>query len=359
MFNHLHYVPILKWKLGEYQALARLAAAAKERVAPLLEIPAVGYDFEKHRTSKSLDDHLSDFGRRLKSKWQARPCFVDLRLIDHLERMADGTHPLVRVLSLARLEGCHTIPVIALGSDTDYLQAAATAKSKDNRGACLRLQLEDFDRRTFAADIDNALKQVSAGYAEADLVVDLADKQFLPVTAFVQTLITAVRRIPALNRWRTFSVAGTSYPATLAAIEGATMVRRHEWAIYRALVRELGDDIRIPTFGDYAVAHPDPVELDMRLIKPFAKLRYTTPEEWYIAKGRAVRTAGFDQYKAMCDTITRKPFFDGAAFSDGDHYIAKCAAGDEPTGNLTTWVWVATNRHISRVLADLSSFHGA
>src|SRR4051812_34890347 len=123
MFNHLHYVPILKWKLGEYQALSRLAPSVKDRITPLLEIPAVGYDFEKHRTSKSLDDHLSDFGRRLKSKWQARACFVDTKPIGALERLADGAHPLDRVLGLARAEGCQAIPAIGLSSDVDYREA--------------------------------------------------------------------------------------------------------------------------------------------------------------------------------------------------------------------------------------------
>lgn len=358
MFNHLHYVPILKWKLGEYQALSRLTPNVKDRIVPLLEIPAVGYDFEKHRSSKSLDDHLSDFGRRLKSKWQARPAFIDVRLIAPSERMADGTHPLERLLTQSRSEGCHAIPVIALNSDSEYLQATATGKTIDSRGVCLRLQLEDFDRSNLAGDIEAILRSVGASYADAHLVVDLGDKQFLPVTAFVQTLITAIRRLPALNRWCTFSVAGTSYPASLAAIDGAKLMRRQEWSIYRALVRELGDDIRIPTFGDYAVAHPDPVELDMRLIKPFAKLRYTTPDDIYIAKGRAVRTSGFDQYRGMCQTVTRQPFFDGADFSDGDRYIFDCANGNEPTGNLTTWVWVSTNRHMARVVADVASFHG-
>lgn len=61
----------------------------------------------------------------------------------------------------------------------------------------------------------------------------------------------------------------------------------------------------------------------------------------------------------MCHAVTRQPFFDGPDFSDGDRYIAQCAAGEEPTGNLTTWVWVATNRHVSRVLADIANFHGS
>ena len=122
MFNHLQYVPILKWKLGEYQALSRLENAVKDRVTPLIEIPAVGYDFENSRTAKSLDDHLKDFGRRLKAKWPARLCFVDTKNIAASERLADASHPLTRVLTLARSEGCMAIPVVSLSSDADYRQ---------------------------------------------------------------------------------------------------------------------------------------------------------------------------------------------------------------------------------------------
>jgi hypothetical protein len=359
MFNHLHYVPILKWKLGEYQALARLESSVKDRVTPLIELPAVGYDFENSRVAKSLDDHLKDFGRRLKAKWASRTCFVDTKNIASSERMADGTHPLERVMQLARTEGCTAIPVVALSSDADYRRAAALSDLLDGNGAAIRLQLEDFDRPHFADDIARCLDELTVGISEADLIVDLCDQHFLPVTVFVQTLRASLQRLPTLNRWRTFTVAGSSYPKTLADIGATAMVPRREWALYRELVRQIGHESRIPTFGDYAVAHPDPVELDMRLIKPFAKLRYTTPEDWYIAKGRAVRTSGFDQYRAMCDAVVRQPFFDGAAFSDGDRYIAECAAGTETTGNLTTWVWVSSNRHITRVVADLSTFHGA
>ena len=46
MFTQRHYVPVLKWKQGEYQALYRLSNAVKDNLTPLLEIPPIGFDFE-------------------------------------------------------------------------------------------------------------------------------------------------------------------------------------------------------------------------------------------------------------------------------------------------------------------------
>jgi hypothetical protein len=165
--------------------------------------------------------------------------------------------------------------------------------------------------------------------------------------------------IPMLNRWRTFTVVGSAFPNTIAGLPSQTnLVPRREWEAYQSLLSNLGTEIRIPAFGDYGAAHPELIELDMRLIKPFAKLRYTTDEAWHIGKGSPVRTHGFGQYVSLCKELTSKSYFDGPDFSEGNRYIADCARGNASTDNLTTWVWVATNRHLTKVVNDLSKLHG-
>ncbi len=69
------------------------------------------------------------------------------------------------------------------------------------------------------------------------------------------------------------------------------------------------------------------------------------------------RYHGFGQYQQMCATLVALPYFSGRAFSAGDAYIADCAAGTVTTGNLSTWVWVSTNRHLTKVVDDLASAH--
>jgi hypothetical protein len=166
--------------------------------------------------------------------------------------------------------------------------------------------------------------------------------------------------LPAPNRARSFTLIGTSYQSSVAGLNRPfELVPRLEWIGYKAVVESLGGKDRLPTFGDYAVAHPDLVELDMRIIKPFAKLRYTIADKWHIARGSSVRAHGFEQYREMCATLIKQPYCDKATFSDADAYIRQCAVGDVPTGNLSTWVWVSNNRHITKVVADLASFHAS
>lgn len=359
MFSHRHYVPVLKWKQGEYQALQRLASPTKDALTPLLEIPGVGFDHEAGTNRETVDSHLGDFARRLKSKWGARNCFVDLKYIDPAARMADGRHPLEAVFDDLRTEGCRAVPVVGLGRDAAYSRAVAAVIRADRRGVCLRLEVGDFDRADLGADITALLTTLGVGHADTDLVVDYGAPNFQPINAYVRVMLTLNAMVPVLNRWRSYTVVATSYPSTIAGIVGRpfTVIPRNEWVAYQALVARLGE-ARIPTFGDYAVAHPDPVELDMRFIKPFAKLRYTFEDSWHIGRGDTVRTHGFGQYQQLCRDVTGQAYFSGPHFSSGDQYIADCAAGTAATGNLTTWVWVSTNRHLTKVVDDLAIFHG-
>lgn len=359
MFNHRHYVPVLKWKMGEYQALHRLAGPVKDGLTPLLEIPPVGFDFEAGRAKESADDHLGDFGRRLKSKWQARPCFVDLKYLPPQTRMIGGRHYVGVVFETARNEGCSAIPVVSFANDAAFITAVGVVTSLDRRGVCLRLTLADFDRPALAADVGNLLRGLVGGWGEADLVIDVGTPNYVPIALYVRTLSTLLELIPALNRWRTLTIVGTSYPQSVAGLAPPfQIIPRHEWHAYDALVRVLGQASRIPTFGDYAVSHPDLVEMDMRLIKPFAKLRYTIDDNWHVARGTPVRTHGFGQYRQMCTTLVAQPYFSGPAYSAADAYIVECAAGAAATGNLSTWVWVSTNCHLTKVVDDLANLHG-
>jgi hypothetical protein len=127
---------------------------------------------------------------------------------------------------------------------------------------------------------------------------------------------------------------------------------------YKAFIQALGRETRLPAFGDYAVAHCDLLEeKDMRFIKPLAKLRYAIDDQWYVAVGKNVRDHGYEQFRELCAGLVRKPFYGPSELSEADRYIKECAEGGGKTGNLTTWVWVAVNRHLSKTSSDLANLH--
>lgn len=344
--------------MGEYQALSRLSDSVKNKITPLIEIPPVGFDFELAQNRESWASHLGDFGKRLKSKWQSRACFVDLKWVPGDADVGDQ-HPVDFVLGQARDEGCTAIPVLSLACDRLTRQAIRRAAREDGRGVAFRITRPDFDRDSVSDDIERCLAGVDMSINEADLVIDMGMPNYVPLKIFVKSLNTALYELlPSPNRWRSLVIVGSSYPASVVGL-ASNFVTRYEWLAYKAFIQSLSRGSRIPTFGDYCAATTDLVELDMRLIKPLAKLRYTTDDKWYIAVGKNVRAHGFDQYRAMCIELKRQPFFSGRDFSEADRYIEDCAKGVEKTGNLSTWVWVATNRHLTKVAFDLAKLYAS
>lgn len=359
-FDHRHYVPFLRWKQGEYLAMSRLSSTAKDFITPLIEVPEIGFDFETRTPVKSLDLHLPPFAQRVRKHWQTRSCFVDLNLIKPATLMANGQHPVSFVFSELRSQKCMAIPVIGINRDRQYQRAVQRAVAQDNHGLCLRISIEDAAKANVKDSIDVLLQKFGLDVIDCDLVVDLGAPNFDPVDGFTTLVGAIVKAFPYLSKWRTFTIAGTSFPSSMAEImPGSGTIPRLEWLLYKKLVAILKKtSVRMPSFGDYVINHPDVLKMDMRIVKPSATIRYTTDDAWLIVKGTNVRDNGFGQYRDLCKAVINSKYFLEPKFSDGDQYIANCAAGTSKTGNLPTWRRVGTNHHLEKVVQDISSFYG-
>ncbi len=357
-FDYHHYVPCLRWKQGEYQALLQLKDTTKSKMTPLIEVPEIGWDFEKKIATKTIDKHLEPFARRVKTKWKNRRCFVDLKIISPSERMLDGRHPLEFVFFNLRKEKCEGIPVTGLDRDKEFQQAIQQVVSKDKNGICLRVTLEQAAKSNIKKMIDDLLSNIGVTQKDSDFILDLGAPNFVPLEGFCKLVQAIAQKLPYIERWRTLTLLGTSFPVSMAEIKGgAENIPRYEWQLYKKLTANLKKaDYRLPTFGDYAIAHPNVLNLDMRIVKPSASIRYTTNDEWYIIKGPNVRDNGFEQYRGHCLRLKASPYYSGSDFSEGDLYISDCANGNGSTGNLPAWRRVGTNHHLEKVTLDISSF---
>lgn len=359
MFDQNHYVPVLKWRMGEYQALLRLDDAVKEWVTPLLEIPTEGWNFETEAPMRSLDDHLATFGDKLFSKWGARPCFVDSPYLDGASLMASGQHHVEHIFSKTQQAGCHAVPVAGLQRDAAYLAAIRSVVRTQNLGLCIRLEADDFDTDLMSA-LTGLLERLDVRPDAVDLVVDLEASIAASPTIQAQAWFAYISMVQPLP-WRSLTVVSTAFPSALGAAQYRPHGRapRSDWLAYKQLVRLLGSS-RIPTFGDYATSAPNTSELDPRMLDPNAKIKYTLDDEWIVFVGAQVKRYGRAQYRTMCqDMVGAIPiFFMGSPYSWGDAYIENCANGVETTGGTSTWPSVATNHHVTKAVRDVASFHG-
>jgi hypothetical protein len=111
---------------------------------------------------------------------------------------------------------------------------------------------------------------------------------------------------------------------------------------------------RLPSFGDYAVAHPDHNEVDPRTMRMSPNLRYATDTGWIAAKGRYATKTPTTRKAAqgvsihdLCKRLVRRPEFYKAGYSWGDDFIDARSRGAGGPGNPTTWRLVGTSHHIT------------
>jgi hypothetical protein len=251
------------------------------------------------------------------------------------------------------------IPVTGVNRNRQYQQAVRRAISKDDRGLCLRVSIEDAAKKNLKTSVDTLLSKNDLRVSECDLVIDLDAPNFEPVEGFTVLIERIVQKLPYLSKWRTFTIIGTSFPPSMAEVKSSlAIITRFEWLLYKNLInRLLKEKVRLPTFGDYGINHPDILLLDMRRVKPSATIRYTINDAWLIIKGPNVRDSGFGQYRDHCKTVITSRHYLGSKFSEGDKYIDSCAAGTIKTGNLSTWRRVGTNHHLEKIVRDISSFY--
>ena len=352
------YIPFLRWKMGEYQAVWRLTSFAHNLIMPIIAVPEQGFDFEKGENSKTLDDHLSQFTSRVEKKWgTTSECFIDMRYISCSELLADGRRAADFIFDDLKAKNIKFIPVTGLHETSSFEIALHNHIRSENHRLCLRVGLDEFGDNTFETEAEEFLHKLGLDLCDCDLILDLETINFDPIIVFSNLLTELMKNKPKLNQWKTFGILGTSFPKTMAGIsKGISFLPRKEWTFYKTLIENLKqEDIRIPSFGDYAINHPEVQKIDPRILKPSANVRYTVNNKWLISRGQNVRDYRYSQFRELCQLIVDSTHYCGRQYSYGDDYIFKCARGTAKTGNLTTWREVGTNHHIEKVVQDLSN----
>jgi hypothetical protein len=298
---------------------------------------------------------------RLKRCWPDRPLYLDLPWFGTEEELENGTVAIRKVLEDCRDADLEVIPVASTSSSLAYLTAIREHIQACDSGLCIRLTESDFDEET-EIDPDTRVDALLSGAGlanpqRADLILDLAN---IGTDLNRATLLAraVLNQTPRTMEWRRLILAAASFPENLSDVDAATTssLPRLEWDLWERLQRRRQPRTDI-LFGDYAIAHPVPTELDPRTMRMSASIRYTTPYHWLIVKGRNVRQYGFDQYNELCRILVALPEYSGEDFSAGDRFIARCARGSAGPGNATTWRKVGTNHHLTLVAKQLASQH--
>lgn len=365
MFDHNHYVPIMRWKRGEYIALRRLVDQEQSRITPLAEIPPER-DSGSEKRALSLNTRLDRTAEQIEENWGDRYLFIDLGLLDANLRATGNRHPVTVLFEAARKRGSQLIPVTALDRNAAYQRSVAEIILADKRGACIRLFDRDIANPGLIKQLRELLVFLNLEAESTDILLDFLVVQNAPLT-----YPAALNRLPDLYSWRTVTIAGGSFPVDLSGLSvGEHLLPRLEWQKWRKLVTKQLPSLRLPTFGDYTTQHP---VYRLHLLPPgrinySASIRYTTDEHWLVMRGEGVfndDSAGFAQFPANAILLRDRPEFCKRDYSYGDNYIYEKASQLEATGrvkkpgNAETWLRAGVNHHMTFVVHQIANLFGS
>jgi hypothetical protein len=354
--KHAFYVPCLRWRLAERQALAALTDKAKDSIVPLITIPDLEFDFEDGTPKKTVGAHVGTFPKRYKEKWKTRKAWLDADSKIQIETMPDGRPVLTYIFDEIRKFNADAMPVASLDCTPRVVVQIAAIVATDKKGVGIRARIEHVMKANFGASLDALLKSLKVTPEETDLIVDLGTPNYEPYVAFATALAAALGRIPNLGGYRNFILVGCAFPDTLKVVSSPVgYIERHDWKFYVQFLAKLPKGTRLPMFGDYATVNPSfTAKMDMRKVNPAGKIVYATTDKWFVRKGGAFRGNEKQMHK-LSDEVVKSGLFRGPTFSAGDDYIDKCAKKTVGPSNQTRWKSVGINHHIMQVLGEVAS----
>jgi len=344
MFNHMYYVPILRWKEGELSALEKLYPPERKAITPLIETFGSKKQATEYKDPKILAKDLYE-------RWQNGRVFVDISPTISLAPRSSHVHPVTDFFNVTSQLNMNAIPVIRLRCGSMYRAAVKDAVNRDKLGLCIRLARNDFADGSLVDELGTLVTYMGIERDSVDLVLDLAI--FSPSDHDISDFLLS---LPNLLEWRTITVASGAFPKNLQEVEkGPRSLPRLEWQAWKNQVRT--NLPRIPTYGDYATLHPFLTFPEKP--RPSCSIKYTIENDWLIVRGWPLMNGHkSDQYHGEAKLLIEHETFCGQSFSYGDNFIYETAQRKKGPGNFQQWVTVGVNHHLTFVVHQIAKQFG-
>jgi Beta protein len=336
----VHYRPVLRAGLGEFEALARAGDAAWRVMTPVLELAPW------QRDARSACKHFLD---RVLEHLPVRVFAVDAGEVPPDTSLRHGGGVLGEVLTELAAANVPVIPVVRAGVLEDWADAGRYARPY---GMVLRLRPAelDADAEILVPPLLAALGRIDVRAENTDLMLDFAALEGLARPGVARQ----VARLRAAAPWRSVTIASGAFPGDLRGVAQGEVVsiRRRDVDLWRALRAGFAYGGELD-YADYGVFHPHgtPNRNGWRAARENqSQLRYTVQDRWLVLKGAPKR-----DFPDLCRRVRALPEFTpdlGAA----DQAIVAYASGWHGTGDSTTWRGISTAHHLDFVTDRLRNW---
>ncbi|WP_447887395.1 beta family protein [Serratia fonticola] len=359
------YVPILRAKAGEFEALKQLKLNYSEKIWPFFEIPQLSEDTKKLKALRGSvqlkKDFLNLIANGIRSVNSSPSMFFDLFDWKADSYVETGEHVLSYMYRTLTATGTLVHPVI--GFDRwdifDYQNALKSLVVPEGTMYCLRIDstsIDDaYDVDYFTSTIHDILDSLGLSGKEVIALFDFGDvtnKSIVSMHADMQHLITAIDEF----KFAGIMIAGCSFPIIIndavKIADSTDLVERKEMHVWKAIYT----DMKIPfIFADYAIRNPKGAD-GVKAIHANGKIRYTIENKYFVARGHSKQKGnkGAQMYD-LARAIVSSPYYLGPEFSWGDERIEACSK-EEIKGGPTQWISYDTNHHVSFVVEEVLEY---
>lgn len=338
------YVPTLRWKKGERDAIRALSAGARGNVQPIFCLAPDQFVGKKATKAMPAIAAPTAFAASVAASWGLAPFALDASELS----AGSAGHPLIAIAAAARASGIKLIPARRLLSTSAYEAAVSAVASVDQRGVVLRATM---------AEVASAATWLSTWpfpLAETDLVIDLGS-DVGTIAAMGAAIDPVFQGLHSASAWRSISLVGCSMPENFTGVaSGVFALPRIELNLWQRLI-SIGLPYQL-NFGDYATISTAPPPSGIKWGYPIG-VKYTLPADFLICRG--VRTTGKGaqdmdvQLRQHATSIVAYTPRHRLSHCWGDDRIDQIAAGTTSPGSLATWVAISVNRHLERTRQDL------
>ncbi len=347
------YTPILKTKRGEAKALTQLEVQVKRSVVPFFDVLALKADASN---GSDVHEHIVKQTINIVSAWKLRgPCYVDLFDVTPAARGIDGAHPAAIVYEKLAANLVEVIPVVGIERDIAYKLAVRNAVIAGADALAVRLDAEDIQLPSMLVGrLTRLVSEIGATNLPLHIFLDFRSIEQVASDVIQMQVTKAIGELRKINSTR-IVFAASAMVSNMGNYKKETLniLPRRDFLAWE-LISKVHPAV---DYADYGVVHPDYFDFDPRMIKPAAKIRYTSDKEWLVVKG--VRwQSDTSQHHRLSRMLRAKSQFRGGD-SWGGEYIVSAANGRQKYGTLETWVTIDQNNHITHTVRQLSRIAAA
>lgn len=330
----MKYVPILKFRAGEQQAIKNLDEAISDQICPLFEI-------HKPKDGVNLSEQIA-------ACWYDRPFFFyptpdwyeEYEDINEWVNIPDGDF-----CNICKNQSA--TPVL----DLSMLDAISDWAFLPQQGVAIRIRNNEF------AEVENMLNPVFSSSplkrATTDLILDLQYAYQSDLFAKESVLKGTLPYIDGIGEYRSIIISSCSFPKELPQMEVNRIYPfpRTESQIH-AKALDLTNRFHFTyVYSDYGCTNLEEIQFE-KWMSPNFKIKYSTNDEYLFIKGLPTKHGGLDvaRISTLCSTLVNSGKFCGDGFSWADTCIYQLATGTAKNGgNLTTWVSYSMNHHMTLI----------